>query len=226
MNNDFTTIEHAWKSNRFVVLDTETTGLRYPAEICQISVLDFMGDSIIGSYVKTKHPIPADATRIHGITDEMVAGAPDWNIIREQLWAILETKHVIIYNAEFDYSMLLSTDKVWGYGTAWAQADCNWLCAMKWYAEQRGEWNEYYGNYRWHKLSDACKSEGLGIVNAHDAYGDTVMTYNLVKHIMHRKAAIGISYESGGDGWCQHVNVDDTGNGDRECRDCGKTWTT
>lgn len=223
---DFSTnLETAWKSNRFVILDTETTGLRYPAEIVQISILDFMGDCLLDTYVKPKNPIPYDATRIHGITDAHVADAPDWLTVREQVWEAIHGKFVIVYNADFDFSMLLSTDKVYGGGMAWTQSDSDWICAMKWYAEKRGEWNDYHGNYRWHKLSNACDYEGIEVIDAHNANADCVMTYKLIRHFMHKLAASEIIHSTGDIEVCTHAVIDDTANGDRVCRDCGKTWT-
>jgi DNA polymerase-3 subunit epsilon len=56
----------------------------------------------------------------------------------------------------------------------------NWVCAMEAYAEFWGEWNDYHGNYRWQKLATACRQQGIGVVNAHDAMGDARMTLALL----------------------------------------------
>lgn len=224
--SDFTTdLDFAWRSNRFIILDTETTGLRYPAEIIQISIRDFMGAEIFSSFLNPLRPIPPDATRIHGITNEQVQDAPTWPKIREQVWDLVHGKHVLVYNAEFDFSMLQSTDRVWSLAPSWNQSDSDWICVMKWYAPFAGQWDDYHGNYRWQKLADACSQQGIIVDNAHNASGDTLMTYELVKAFMVRRAKGEIIYKETGNFECEHSTMDDTANGDKVCRDCGYTRT-
>ena len=59
-----------------IFLDTETTGLDPRAEIVEIALIDHDGAVLLESLVKPTRPIPQDATRIHRITDGMVADAP------------------------------------------------------------------------------------------------------------------------------------------------------
>jgi len=226
MNNNFSaTIEGAFKSNKFVILDTETTGLRYPAEIIEICVLDFMGDRIVDTRVKPKRKIPADATKIHGITDADVASAPSWIDVRRDVIEALRDKHLIIYNSDYDLNMLHWTDKLHGISFDWQELIKQSHCAMLWYAEFHGEVNEYYGSYRWQKLSNACRKMGVDVVDAHCAYADARMTHQLINAVIRVQSLADIAESMNTDPECLHPVVDDSANGDRVCRDCGKTWT-
>jgi DNA polymerase-3 subunit epsilon len=95
---------------RGIILDTETTGLNYRKdEIIEIGVIAFtfndaggLGD-VTGIYGGLQQPtiaIPADITRLTGITDDMVAGqAIDIALLN----ALIEPADLIIaHNAGFD----------------------------------------------------------------------------------------------------------------------------
>ncbi len=179
--------------NNFVVLDTETTGLEYPAEICQIALLDFMGNEIFNQFVKTKRLIPSQATKIHGITNDMVASAPSWADTHQQIIDLISGKHVIVYNAVYDYKILSFTDKVSGLSSINYSEIASFWCAMKFYSQYRGERDDYHGNYRWHRLGDACRYEGIPVVGDHDALGDCRLTYQLIRKVVSDMAAAEIA---------------------------------
>lgn len=97
-----------------VVVDTETTGLSAAQEeIIEIGAVAFryaddgsIGDvcATFGALQEPSKPIPADITRITGITDEMVAGQI---IPRAKLEALIAEADIIIaHNAGFDRPFL------------------------------------------------------------------------------------------------------------------------
>ncbi len=97
-----------------VVVDTETTGLSaVQEEIIEIGAVAFryaddgsIGDvcATFGALQEPSKPIPADITRITGITDEMVAGQI---IPRAKLEALIGNADLIIaHNAGFDRPFL------------------------------------------------------------------------------------------------------------------------
>lgn len=98
-----------------VVFDTETTGLAPPvANICQLgSLMGFEGDEIFAfdELCNPGHPIPPDATRIHGITDAMVSdkisatqAISSWwdDILLASDGAGLDRVYFVAHNAPFD----------------------------------------------------------------------------------------------------------------------------
>lgn len=95
---------------RGVILDTETTGLNHRSdEIIEIGVITFtfneagvLGDitGVYGGLQQPTIPIPADITRLTGITDQMVA---DQTIDAPRLKALIDPADLIIaHNAGFD----------------------------------------------------------------------------------------------------------------------------
>ncbi|MCA0453393.1 MAG: 3'-5' exonuclease [Chloroflexi bacterium] len=164
------------RSGNFVVLDTETTGLNRWDEICQIAVVNSHGHVLMDTYVKPAKPIPADATRIHGITNDMVMSAPNFAGVVTNLVGLLSGMNVIVYNALYDRKMLhQSADAIGLAKTDWRTLS-RWWCAMETFAEIYGEWNSYHQSYKWQTLSTASRYYNPPVIDAHSALGDCQMT--------------------------------------------------
>lgn len=161
-----------------IYLDTETTGIGSRAEIVDIGILDGAGRTLFESLVRPSGSIPADAVAIHGISDAMVAGAPGWPAVWPLVSRILLDGAVVVYNAEFDLQMVNQMNARHGLPLFPAR----WHCAMLRYAEFAGEWNERYGNFRWHKLDAALAAFGLAPVS-HRAAADAAAC-RLIVHAM------------------------------------------
>jgi len=167
----------------FVILDTETTGIHAGAEICQIAVIDWQGKVLLDTLVKPYNGIPDGATRIHGISEAMVVGAPTYPQLYPQLFEILVGKHVVVYNAKFDRGMLHKSAEAWDMPkTEWKEIS-SWWCAMEEFAVKYGEWNDYHQSYKWQKLSTACSFYDIPVQNAHSALGDCLMTLEVIKRM-------------------------------------------
>src|SRR5882724_9562767 len=123
----------------FVVLDTETTGLERPAEICQIGMITCDGRTLLDTLVKPKRPIPPAATAIHGITNEMVQDSLPWPEIREWVLRYIQGMDVIVYNAVYDRKLMHWSDEAWDCPHVDYKAEATWHCAMEAYAEHYGE---------------------------------------------------------------------------------------
>lgn len=94
----------------FVVIDTETTGIRTGGndiiELTAIKFENFIPVSMFSTLLKPRKPIPEDATRINGITDEMVQFAPAFAQIKSSLEAFVGNYPIVAHNAEFDVKFL------------------------------------------------------------------------------------------------------------------------
>lgn len=171
------------RTGEYVVLDTETTGLNR-GEIVQLAVVGSSGQVLMDTLVKPVVSIPPDATRIHGITDDMVADAPGFADILPQLQPLLTGTNVVVYNATYDRKMLHQSAEVAGLEKVDWKALSRWWCAMEAFAEIYHDWNSYRHNYRWQKLSTACAYYKIELQNAHGALADSQATLNICKEMM------------------------------------------
>lgn len=181
--NDLNAFLDMLKTNDYVVLDTETTGLER-GEVVQIGIVESTGKILFDVLVKPVEPIPMDATRIHGITNEMVEDSPDFRLIVPHIREALAGRNVVVYNAVYDRKMLHQSAEAAGIEkTDWKMIS-NWFCAMEAFAEIYGDWNSYRQSYRWQKLSTACHYYRVPVQNAHTALADAQMTLEVCKRMV------------------------------------------
>ena len=96
---------------KFACLDTETTGLS-PAgggKICEVAVSVSRGGQTVEEFstlINPGFPMSAEVIAIHGITNEMVQGAPSFADILPQLLGVLDNCVIVAHNADFDISFL------------------------------------------------------------------------------------------------------------------------
>lgn len=170
--------EYVYK--KFYILDTETTGLGNEDEIVEIAIIDNTDGIILNKLIKPTIKIPSIATNIHGITNEMVKDSPSINEFIDILEK-LKGETIYIYNKDFDIRLLKQS--LAKFNINFNEKDYNFKCAMEEYAEFVGEWNEYRGNYKWHKLTQAYNdipNKNEKIIGAHRALQDCLMTLEVV----------------------------------------------
>lgn len=167
--------------NKYIVLDTETTGLNAAEdEILQVSIIDNEGAVLFDSYIKpTQHTEWAEAERIHHITPEMVADAPTIAEVMPEINDILNRYDKIVgYNLKFDKAFLENNGAEF-LSTEYADV-------MKMFAPIYGEWNDQRGSYKWQKLTIAADYYGYdwsSHENAHNSLGDCFATLHVYKEI-------------------------------------------
>ncbi len=99
-------------SPRIVVGDTETTGTepKNGDRIIEVGLVEIVNGFRTGrhfhTYVQPERPIPADATAIHGITDEMLVDAPVFSGVVADMMEFVGDSPLIFHNAPFDMSFL------------------------------------------------------------------------------------------------------------------------
>lgn len=161
-----------------IILDTETTGLNYQARMVQFAAIDTGGNTLLDTLINPGISIPADATRIHGITNADVYSAPTLPVILPAINQILtRASRVIVYNADYDRRIIWQHVAAYVPGVANRLDSLYWECAMYQYAGFVGEWDEYHGNYRWQKLPAAPG------VQAHNALGDCLSTLAIIREM-------------------------------------------
>ena len=93
------------------VFDLETTGLQITKDrIVQIAVIKLFPDGHTETFnelVNPCQPIPAEIAAIHGITNEMVADAPTFEVLAPRLIAFIDDADLAGYNSnKFDIPVL------------------------------------------------------------------------------------------------------------------------
>ena len=162
-------------------LDTETTGLHNTAEVIEIGIIDDEANVLFEALVKPRGKIDPAAARVHGITADMLVGAPSW----EQVWleaeAVLMDKMIGVYNAEFDLRIIKQTNtRSW---LRWALQDANFFDVMKLYARFHGDWDPFHRSFRYQSLELAGRQCGIRLPNAHRAVDDCLLTRTLLHHM-------------------------------------------
>jgi len=100
-----------WGSASFAALDFETTGLDSISDrICEIGAVRLsasgMEEASFGLLVYPGRPIHPDASRVNGITDEMVKDARPVHEVLPDLLEFLGDSIIVAHNAPFDVSFL------------------------------------------------------------------------------------------------------------------------
>ena len=171
-----------------IFLDTETSGLDDSAEIVEIGIIDINGEPILETFIKPYNPIPEEAIKIHGITNDMVKDAPYWSEIHEQFCNIIKGRTLIIYNRPYDVRLIDQTIKASIENKALEQTAEDWdkgqriCCAMKLYAAYYGIWDEYHEGWKWQKLTAAAHQMNVKTEDkAHRAVTDCLMTLGVIQ---------------------------------------------
>jgi DNA polymerase III epsilon subunit-like protein len=157
-----------------VYCDTETTGLGVHARICDIAVIAQDGTVLLDTLVNPGEPIPEGASKVHGITDEMVANELTWLTIREEVDRAIRGKTVVIYNRGYDEPILQQHNESLGY----PHFEADFRCAMLAYSDYDGTTGNY-GSLKWHKLDTAAAHFGID-PGGHRALSDAETTRRVV----------------------------------------------
>lgn len=92
----------------FVVFDTETTGLSTSDDqVIQIGAVRLLkgkrvNGEIFDCFVDPLRPIPPASTKVHGINDEMVKGAPAFEEAARKFHSFAKNAVLVAHNAPFD----------------------------------------------------------------------------------------------------------------------------
>lgn len=156
---------------RAIYFDTETTGV----DIRNDRIIELAGYEPVSkqSFVRLIHPgrpIPKEATNIHGITDEMVANAPNFGGIWEEFVAFCGDDAVLIaHNGEtFDLPFLGEEVKRHNMTLpAWPLID-----SLKWARKYRSDLPK-------HSLQFLRQVYGVAENQAHRALDDVMVLYEV-----------------------------------------------
>jgi len=164
-----------------IFLDTETTGVGLYDLVIEVGIVDLDGNVLFNSLINPGRPIPLDSSKVHGITDEMVADAPTLNTAWSEIEDILHDRAIGMYNAEFDYRLMKQSAE--NAGLPWTVHRNQAFCVMNMFAAWYGEWNRRANNFRSQKLEFAGKFCGIDLPNNHHAVDDAKLSAALLKYL-------------------------------------------
>lgn len=168
--------------DRFVTLDTETTGFAKDDEVLQIGIVDQNGNKLVDSLVKPtiKKRWPY-AEKVHNITPQMVAkNGVSYHEAIEQTAAVLKNfDNVVIYNASYD-TRFFPQNFFKGK---------NVFCAMQLSIPFLREHPSYDAPTRFIKLMNLAVLFKLKIkdIELHSAAGDAELTRRIWQHFLDTK---------------------------------------
>ena len=97
------------KYKNFVAIDVETTGLNDDAEIIEVGLAIIRNGKIGQTWqtlVKPKKKIPKDIAVMTGIDNQMVANAPTWSEIEDEMLSLIDGELLLAHNSPFDKGRL------------------------------------------------------------------------------------------------------------------------
>ena len=181
----FAAIAKKWLDDDPLILDTETTGLYNDAEIVEISIVDKNGWPALDTLIKPQSPIPANATEIHHITNDMVKDAPGWADVHDEFCKLTKDRRLVVYNLDYDRRLLQQTIQLQsskGALSPWHHPEKMLSCAMLLFAPYYGEWDEYRESWKRQKLVNAARYMEVKIDGqAHRALTDCLMTLGVLR---------------------------------------------
>lgn len=153
--------------DEFVVFDIETTGLSpLSCKITEIGAVLVRKDEVLAvfnTFVDPEVPIPPEITKLTGIDDEMVKGAPKTEEALSQFLDFIGNRMLVAHNASFDISFIRK-----------AAADCG-LPFSNAYLDTVSMSRFVNPDLKKHKLDTIAEYFGLGDFNHHRASDDAEM---------------------------------------------------
>ena len=157
----------------YVVFDLETTGLSPEKDaILEIGALYVQGNAVLDaphfhSLVNPERSIPWYASRVHGIRDSHVRGAPTLAEILPQFLSFVGDRPVVAHNAGFDCGFMRAATK--RYGLTWLPREeiCTLQLSRRAFPKERS-----------HKLDLLASRFGLAFEDGerHRSLGDARVT--------------------------------------------------
>ena len=97
---------------REIVLDTETTGLKFTdnhrvIEVAAIEIIDYLPTgNVFHKYINPQRDVPESSVDIHGITEKFLENKPLFKEIADEFLEFVGVDNIVAHNAPFDIGFL------------------------------------------------------------------------------------------------------------------------
>lgn len=158
----------------FLVIDTETTGIGKPSEVCELAIVDYQSrnvlfNSLLQPYNMDGYEV-SKAKEVTGITTQELRNAPTLPQVWDEVLDIIHSKHTTAFNADFDLRMIRNSAMKWGLEVPVLEATCLMkLCTA------------FLDLDYWIGLQEASLLLGIEAVKTHRALADVMTTIEVVK---------------------------------------------
>ena len=157
----------------YTIIDVETTG--QSNRMTEISVFKYDGNTVIDEFTSLVNPnsfIPAHITALTGIDNDLVANAPSFEAIAQDILRITEDTIFVAHNVNFDYNVI--SDEFKRIGIEFTRKK---LCTVR--LSRR-----LIPGHRSYSLGKICKALNINIVARHRARGDAEATVILFQMLL------------------------------------------
>jgi len=160
---------------RPIFYDTETTGVRSDKDrIIEIAAFDPLLNRSFEKLVNPGCPIPAEATAIHHITDEMVANSPSFNQIGQEFIEFCEGEVVLIAHNNDGFDMHFLRNEFSRHSLL--MPSWNFLDSLKWARRYRPDLPR-------HTLQFLREIYQIAENNAHRALDDVIVLHQVFSYM-------------------------------------------
>ncbi len=162
----------------YVVVDIETTGGNNSYHrVTEIGMVKLVAGIEVGKYQTLLNPqrrIPANITRLTGISDDMVADAPLFSEVAEDIADFTEGAVFVAHNVNFDYGFIKQE---------FARLGVNFkrpkMCTVR-------EMRRTYPGLPSYSLANLTRHFGIGMEQHHRALSDAKAAAELLKHVFEK----------------------------------------
>ncbi|WP_225036454.1 exonuclease domain-containing protein [Winogradskyella sp. SM1960] len=162
----------------YTIIDVETTG--QSNRITEISIFKYDGNTVIDEFTSLVNPetyIPQHITALTGIDDHMVADAPRFEEVAQDILSITEHTIFVAHNVNFDYKVI--NGEFQRIGLEFTRKK---LCTVR--LSRR-----LLPGHRSYSLGKLCKALDINLVGRHRARGDAEATVILFELLLQQTKA-------------------------------------
>jgi DNA polymerase-3 subunit epsilon len=169
---------------KFAIVDLETTGgSPVHDRVVEIGIVLFEDGKEVGRYQSLVNPgiqIPFQVSMIHGISNEMIAGAPTFEELAEIVLKHTEDRIFVAHNVNFDYNFLKEEFK-----RIERKFERKKICSVRLAKKLLPE-------LRSHSLRNLCAFYSIANERAHRALEDAVATTRILSRLLENENAISV----------------------------------